>query len=143
MRRWLLRLFLIAAFVAPSAAPAIEPCIDDIVQTIRARQLLYDDDELRLLNLGVIVENRVATLWGPVPKLDLGLRAESCLRGVVEIRDVRNQLIVRELPLQFSPIRTTNRSNPGMPTEMPPPRMPSERRPTVDSELPTIDIIRR
>jgi hypothetical protein len=123
MRSWILQSVVALAVLLRTVGPADaeEPWIDDLLQTIRARQILHDDEELRGLLIGVSVRNRVATLWGPVPKLDLGLRAESCLRGVPEIRDVRNELAVQELPLRFA--TTPIRQIPGMPIESSP-RLP-------------------
>jgi hypothetical protein len=94
MRRWLP--ILAGLLLIGDAAPAGPPWIDDVLLTLKARKLLHDDPELRRLGLGIIVENRVAILWGPVPTLDQGLRAESRLRGMIELRDVRNELDVIE-----------------------------------------------
>ena len=75
----------------PDRASPSDP-IDDVVQTIQARKLLYDDPRLRDLNLGVAVKNRIATLWGPAPSLELSQLAETRLRRLIELRDVRNEL---------------------------------------------------
>jgi hypothetical protein len=75
-----------------------------------------------------------------VTKLDLGLRAESCLRGISEVRDVRNELIVQELPFRFA--AAPPRPIPGMPIESPP-RLPPALPPApklVPSAVP--DVIR-
>src|SRR5438552_3749010 len=63
----------------------------DFWQTMQARKLLLDDPRLAPLNLGVKVVDGVATLWGPVPNAEHSFRAESCLRTMIELIDVRNQ----------------------------------------------------
>src|SRR5882724_1447057 len=68
----------------------------DVRQTIQARKLLADDPELAAWNIGVTVHDRVATLWGPVPSVEVAFRAELCLRTVIELAEVRNQLFVSE-----------------------------------------------
>lgn len=95
MLRWLPSLFALVLTAPGFAGP---PDVDDVVLTIRARAALYQDDELRPHNIGVRVVGRVATLFGPVAKLDLGLRAESRLRDMIELRDVRNELDVVPAP---------------------------------------------
>src|SRR5438309_5194685 len=55
----------------------------DVLQTMQARELLHTDPDLRGLNIGVAVENRVATLFGPVPTAEVMLRAELCLRTMI------------------------------------------------------------
>jgi hypothetical protein len=128
MRRFIPHLFVAIAALAGASARADEPWVDDVIQTIRIRQLLHEDEELRGLNLGVSVQNRVATLWGPVPKMDLGLRAESCLRGIPELRNVKNELYVQETLLRFAPAAGP-RPVPGMPVDRPtPPAIPSVTR---------------
>lgn len=68
--------------------------VDDILLTIKARQVLYLDKELHAYNIGVRVVDRVAVLFGLVPKSDLGPRAETKLRELFELRGVRNELRV-------------------------------------------------
>lgn len=81
---------------APNAsAPArSEAVTHDLGLTIQARRALLRDKELGGLNLGVQVHNRVATLWGPVPTAELAFKAEVCLRELIELTEVRNQLFV-------------------------------------------------
>jgi hypothetical protein len=86
---------------------ATPPKIDDILLTIKARQLLYQDAELRSYNIGVQVIDRVAILFGPVPKIELGRRAEARLRGLFELRTVRNELEV-PAPLPQLPVERPN-----------------------------------
>jgi hypothetical protein len=76
------------------SAPSAEAVERDMHHTIAARRLLLLDAELAPLNLGVRVRNRVATLWGPVPTADLGFKAEARLRTLLELIEVRNELIV-------------------------------------------------
>src|SRR4051794_9384180 len=66
----------------------------DLVLTLRARRALALDPELAPLNLGVRIRNHVATLLGPVPTAELSFKAEVCLRGLVELFEVRNELWV-------------------------------------------------
>ncbi len=86
------------AGVLPAApAPGVaEAAARDLVLTIQARRALLLDRELAPLNLGVRVRNRVAILWGPVPSAELAFKAEVCLRGVVELLDIRNELFVTD-----------------------------------------------
>ena len=127
-RRLLILLFVSIAIDRALAAP---PRVNDIVHTVQARKLIYDDPELSKLNLGIIVEDRVAILWGPVPSLDLGLRAESRLRDMIELRDVRNELFVNEVTPEFLPIRVPARPSPGMPVDF----EPRPKRPPVPVQL--------
>src|SRR5438874_2131150 len=81
-----------AGVIAPPPSP--EAAERDLVLTIQARRALLHDPELELLNLGVCIRNRVATLWGPVPSAELSFKAEVCLRGLLELVEVRNDLLV-------------------------------------------------
>jgi osmotically-inducible protein OsmY len=63
--------------------------------TYRARQALFQEPGLATVtNLGVSVRSGVATLWGGVPSADLSLRAETLLRQIQGIFEVRNELHV-------------------------------------------------
>jgi hypothetical protein len=81
-------------FLARGPLSAAPPDIDDILLTIKVRQILHQDQELRPYNIGVIVVDRVAILFGPVSKIEHALRAEARLRDLFELRDVRNDLDV-------------------------------------------------
>jgi hypothetical protein len=59
-----------------------------------AREALLKDEVLRPLNLGVTVRSGTATLWGTVPNLALGRRAEERVRGVLGIVQVKSDLRV-------------------------------------------------
>ncbi|MEI7687725.1 MAG: BON domain-containing protein [Planctomycetota bacterium] len=105
MRRWILALVAAAGFLSGSLACGAPPEVEDVLLTIKVRAILYQDVELRSHNIGVRVVDRVAILFGPVTKLDLGLRAESRLRDLIELRDVRNELdLMTPLP-DFLPQR--------------------------------------
>jgi hypothetical protein len=67
---------------------------NDCTLTALARQALLDDVELGLLNLGVSVNDHVATVWGPVPSQAGARRAVECLRRVQGISRVVDQLSV-------------------------------------------------
>jgi BON domain len=125
------------AFFAVAAAHAVEPRIDEILLTMRVRQILHEDDELRGQNFGVTIEKGVAVLWGPVTSLDLGLRAESNLRGIPEIRDVRNELVIVDSPLRLGSLPSRTRPAPGMPLESAP------RLPPASPPVPSAAVIRR
>jgi hypothetical protein len=124
---------LIAGFAVWTGALAIMPAdgteIDrDLRQTVRARQVLLQDPDLALLNLGVAVRDRVATLWGPVPSAQASLRAERALRRLVEIADVRNELEVNA----FADTGVELVPSLGVPTYLPdqlPPTLPRVRPP--------------
>lgn len=66
----------------------------DVRLTVRARQVLRQDSDLAAHNVGVVVRNGVATLWGPIPSGLLGFKAERLLRNLIELADVQNDLEV-------------------------------------------------
>lgn len=81
------------------AGPATpRPLAPDLALTIQARGMLLRDPELAPLNVGVRVRNGIATLWGPVPSAETAFKAEICLRGLVELLEVRNELHVTGEP---------------------------------------------
>jgi hypothetical protein len=82
--------------------PAGDPA-RDVRQTMQARKLLLDDPELAGINIGVIVTDRVAVLWGPVPSAEVAFKAELCVRTMIELVEIRNELFVSEV---LEPIRT-------------------------------------
>ena len=91
--RWSIVLLLTVGIAPVSAAPP-DPLLQDVLYTMQARKALLDDDTLAWLNIGVKVQGRVAVLWGPVPSADAALRAEARLRGLIELIDVRNELVI-------------------------------------------------
>jgi hypothetical protein len=84
------------ALVEPVPAPAGEAATADRDGrlALRARQALLKDPALAPLNLGVSVDHRVATLWGPVPSAALARRAAECVRGIPGLVAVVNELRV-------------------------------------------------
>ena len=101
----------------------------DVRQTMQARKLLLDEPELAQINIGVIVTDRVAVLWGPVPSPEVAFRAELCVRTMIELVEIRNELFVSEL---LEPIRTPLKIDIPplfLPDQMPP-KLPVEPRPT-------------
>jgi hypothetical protein len=84
----------IKAVTPNSASPEAAAAVRDLGLTIQARRILLQDPELGPLNLGVRVRNRVAILWGPVPSVEMGFKAEVCLRSFVELAEVRNELLI-------------------------------------------------
>jgi hypothetical protein len=98
----------------------------DMRQTLHARKLLADDPDLAMWNIGVSVRDRVATLWGPVPSAEVAFRAELCLKSMIELMEVRNELFVSDLvrPMR-APLKIDNTPK-IIPSELPPvfPRVP-------------------
>ncbi len=96
----------------------------DVRQTMEARKLLADEPDLEAFNIGVSVQNRVATLWGPVPSIEVAFRAELVLRTMFELTAVRNELFVCELvePMRKKPLRIDN--PPRLLPDLAPPKLP-------------------
>jgi osmotically-inducible protein OsmY len=107
--------------------PAGDPA-RDVRQTMQVRKLLLDEPELAQINIGVIVTDRVAVLWGPVPSPEVAFRAELCVRTMIELVEIRNELFVSEL---LEPIWTPLKIDIPplfLPDHMPP-KLPIEPRP--------------
>jgi hypothetical protein len=100
------------------AGPPEPACFRDVRYTMLARKVLLGDRDLAPLNLGVRVHNRVATLWGPVPSLELMEKAVRLLRNVPDILDVRNELHV-EVPEEPAPQFLPDRLPPPSPASLP------------------------
>src|SRR5205823_13848821 len=100
----------------------------DFLQTVQACQRLQEDVLLAPLNVGVKVRNRVAILWGPVPTAELALRAEQRLRTMIELIDVRNDLIVLPEDLRDVPVPPVQQRPLLVPEKGPPP-LPDTSRP--------------
>jgi hypothetical protein len=133
----------------------------DLRQTVRARQVLLEDPELAALNLGVTVRDRAATLWGPVPSVELALKAERALRNLFELTAVRNDLELsrageaNEVPqIPGGPTSLPDKLPPALPrlqhgasivfdkaslTVRPPTRL-TPKKPAPDLVLPRIDV---
>jgi hypothetical protein len=121
--------------VAPTSQSA--QASRDLEHTIQARQALLRDPDLAWLNVGVRVRNRVAVLWGPVPSVELGFKAEICVRGLIELREVRNQLFVND-----DEAPSSNPPQASAPTLLPPvappilPGLPSDQVPGLPPSAP-------
>jgi hypothetical protein len=70
--------------------------IRDLATAVRARRALQEEPALSALNLGVRVENGVATVWGPVPSLDVGRRAVARLEALKGVTKVQPNFYVQE-----------------------------------------------
>ncbi len=144
-------LCLCVLLIAATSAEAGSDPDRDVRQTVHARQALLQHPELARLNLGVSVRERVATLWGPVPSAELGLKAERVLRNLFELAAVRNELEVSDTLEAVTPAYLPNQlpATPPRPPDVAP--MPSAipetapvrpapalKQPAADAELPTI-----
>jgi hypothetical protein len=105
-------IFLLASGGTPPSAAPPDALLQDVLHTIQARQALLEDETLARLNIGVKVQGRVAILWGPAPSADAALRAEAKLRGLIELIDVRNELVITS-------------DDPRVPAAEPPPFVPA------------------
>ena len=113
--RFVLILLVLAGCAAPAAA---DPGFLDLWHTVQAPKRLQDDPWLAPLNVGIRVRGRIAVLWGPVPSAEAARRAEMRLRSMIELIDVRNELIVMpEEPHDVAP------------SEAPPQREPPRNEP--------------
>lgn len=112
--------------------PGAEAAARDLKLTIQARRALLQDPELASLNVGVRVRNRVAVLWGPVPSVESGFKAEVCVRTLIELVEVQNHLFVNEVTAL-----TANPTLPSpatlLPSAVPPalPGLPFEKLPSL------------
>lgn len=77
-----------AAEPPPSQLPQQTP--RDWLLTNSARRAIQKDEQLAALNIGVSVNNKVATIWGTIPSLDAAKRAEEVLKKVSGIAAVMN-----------------------------------------------------
>ena len=99
LRRSLLCMGVVLALLLPPSLRAERPLeppaftldrIRDLAASVRARRSLKDDPALAGLNLGISVEDGVASVWGPVPSDAVGRRAVVLLESVRGIRAVRS-----------------------------------------------------
>jgi BON domain len=67
----------------------------DLQQEVLVRAALANDPGLQPLNLVVRVNDRVATLSGPVPTRELARRALETAKRVAEVRDVQDKMMVQ------------------------------------------------
>ena len=119
----------LAALPTTGGAGPRDDRIADLFQTVQACKQLQADEVLAPLNIGVKVRGRIAILWGPVPTAELALRAEQRLRQIIELIDVRNELIImpddlRDVPVPAGPTPLF------LPEKAPPP-LPERPRPFV------------
>jgi hypothetical protein len=70
------------------------PPVLNLQHTLQVRKAFAQDKELAALNLGVTVENRIATLWGPAPSTELLNKAVKVARAVPDILEVRCYMFV-------------------------------------------------
>lgn len=93
---------LAVALALGQAGPALAqhpqelPPFINLQHTLQVRKALQHDKDLAAFNLGVKVDNRVATLWGPVPSHSLANKAVKVARSVPDILEVRCLLYVDE-----------------------------------------------
>jgi BON domain len=67
----------------------------DLQQEIMVREALANDPRLQPLNLVVRVNDRVATLSGPVPSRELARRALDTAKKLTELRGVQDKMMVQ------------------------------------------------
>jgi osmotically-inducible protein OsmY len=75
----------------PVGPPPDDSTAHDLELTLRAREALLRDPELRRSRLGVNVFHRRATLWGEVTTPQVGERARQCLQRLVELQEIREE----------------------------------------------------
>jgi hypothetical protein len=124
---------LLAALAGRLAAGDFD--VRNLQHEVMCREVLAGDPALGPLNLIVRVQDRVATLSGPVPTRELAQRAVQTLQKLPELREVRNQLLVQfaddGLLLPW-PVKVTPKVPPPEPAKAPPegvwkPVFPSDR----------------
>lgn len=103
-------LAMLAALATGASAgpPDNEMIFRNMRHTLLVREALTKDHDLKLFNIGVKVEDRVAYLWGPVTSRALMQRAIQIAQSLPDIRAVRNQLYIEETddsqPLYLPPV---------------------------------------
>lgn len=102
----------------------------DSRHTLQARRLLLEDPDLASFNIGVVVTNRVAVLWGPVPSAEVAFRAQVCLKAMVDLVKVKNETFVSDLS---EPMRKPLKIDvpPQMLPDKVPPKLPMDARPII------------
>ena len=91
-------LFGFLAISAPAADPSAAPAVSDVVLARTALSAIDADPMVRDVNVLVSVVDRVAVVGGPVPSQEHGRRAESIIRRVPGIVEVKNRCFVQEPP---------------------------------------------
>jgi osmotically-inducible protein OsmY len=87
---------------APDVAPALPssaPTTRDMQIVLRIRRALRQDEVFGTHNVGVVVRDGVATLWGPLPSGDEIRRALTAVGDVRGVQSVRSELYVAKDPL--------------------------------------------
>jgi hypothetical protein len=118
---WLL--FSVGAMLLILSTAAAEPIPADTLLAVQVRRAFQDDTPLASFNLGVRVRQRIVTLWGSVPSVEIARKVEQRARQVPGVREVRSELTVvppleDERPLPAGPVvavpatRPTEESNP-------------------------------
>ena len=125
--RWSLVLTALAITASSGRATPPQISMADVLQTMQACKRLQEDELLAPLNVGVKVRGRIAVLWGPIPTTELALRAEQRLRQMIDLIDVRNQLIVMPEDLRDVPVPHTSPPL-FLPEKSPPPLLESPQR---------------
>jgi len=90
---WLTVLLVVAGWVTASEWGFADPPLD-LQHANQARRALAQDRDLAAFNLGVEVEDRVATLWGTLPGDGLRRRAIELLKTLPEFRAVRSDIMI-------------------------------------------------
>lgn len=98
-----MRSHLFAAPVALGLIAALAPAADptpmsDVILARSALTAIDADPALRGVNLIVSVVDRSAVIGGPVASAEIGKRAETVVRGVTGIAEVKNHCFVQEKP---------------------------------------------
>ncbi|HEV3117437.1 MAG TPA: BON domain-containing protein [Gemmataceae bacterium] len=117
----------------PLPAQPVDPAIQDMELTLRARRALADDPVIAKLDLGVEVRNRVATLWGSVSSKELCQQAEARLRNGLGLTAVCNELHIDAADAPGGPLPPLQVRSPlaePMIRESPPQRQTVAQRPS-------------
>lgn len=114
---------------AQGGGPLQDALLRDLIQTVQARKELAEDPALASLNLGVEVKGGIATLWGPVPNVELAFRAEARLKVLFELIDVRNLLEIAPEHFEMGPRPLEKLRPERLPDHVPPPLQEAPRRP--------------
>jgi hypothetical protein len=77
---------------APAQTEKNVSALLNLQHTLLVRKAFLKDNELAPLNLGVQVENHIATLWGPVPSAKLLAKAVKTAKSVPDILEVHSYL---------------------------------------------------
>ena len=70
--------------------------LDDATVTAKVKTALIADDSLKALTINVDTSQNVVTLRGTVASEDLRRRAEQLARGIEGVKEVRNELTIKQ-----------------------------------------------